>query len=139
MRRVYLDYNATTPIAPEVRETMQSFLAEHFGNPSSDHSLGRASGEAISDAREQLAGLIGADPAEMIFTGGGTESNNAALKGVFLGDISFLRGHLIISAVEHPAITVPTHYLKQHGVDVTIVPCDGQGFVDPEAVAQAIR
>ena len=80
MRRIYLDYNATTPILPEVREAMQPFLAEHFGNPSSDHSLGRACCEAISDAREQLAALIGADADEIIFTGGGTEANNAAIK-----------------------------------------------------------
>ena len=139
MRRIYLDYNATTPISPEVREAIQPFLAEHFGNPSSDHSLGRACAESISDAREQLAGLIGADADEMIYTGGGTESNNFAVKGIFLGDVSFLSGHLIISALEHPATTVPAAYLQKHGVHVTVVPCDGNGFVSPDDVRDAIR
>jgi cysteine desulfurase len=139
VRRIYLDYNATTPIAPEVRQAMQPFLAEHFGNPSSDHSLGRACSEAISDAREQIAGLIGADGDEIIFTGGGTESNNMALKGIFLGDTSFLSGHMIISAIEHPATTEPATYLQKHGVDVTVVPCDGNGFVNPDDVRAAIR
>lgn len=139
MRRIYLDYNATTPIAPDVREAMQPFLAEHFGNPSSDHSLGRACAEAISDAREQTANVIGVEADELYFTGGGTESNNLALKGVFLGDISFLQGHLIISQIEHPATTVPADYLERHGVKVTRVPCDERGFVDPQQIEDAIQ
>ena len=139
MRRIYLDYNATTPVAPEVREAIQPFLAEHFGNPSSDHSLGRACAEAISDAREQLAALIGVDSDEMIVTGGGTESNNLAMKGIFLGQASFLSGHLIISAVEHPATSSPADYLRQHGVEVSVIPCDQSGFVDPDDVRHAIR
>lgn len=139
MRRIYLDYNATTPVAAEVREAMQGFLAEHFGNPSSDHSLGRACSEAISDAREQVAGLIGADADEVLFTSGGTESNNAALKGVFLGDLSFLQGHLVISAIEHPATASPASYLSAHGVDVSVVPCDGRGFVNPDDVLAVLR
>ncbi len=139
MRRIYLDYNATTPIAPEVRSAMQPFLAEHYGNPSSDHSLGRACSEAITDAREQVAVLIGAEPDELVFTGGGTESNNMALKGIFLGETSFLTGHLIISEIEHPATTVPAAYLEKLGVAVSRVPCDGKGFVDPQEVEKAIR
>lgn len=139
MRRIYLDYNATTPLSPEVREAIQPFLAEHFGNPSSDHSLGRACSEAISDGREQLAGLIGADADEVIFTGGGTEANNLALKGIFLGQTSFLAGHLITSAIEHPAIIAPVEYLRSHGVRATIVPCDGNGVVDPNDVRRAIE
>jgi len=139
VRRIYLDYNATTPITPEVREAMQPFLAEHYGNPSSNHTLGRACAEAISDGREQLAALIGVDADEMYFTGGGTESNNLAMKGIFLGDTSFLSGHLIISEIEHPATVVPAKYLEKHGVAVTRVPCDEQGFIDPEDVRKAIR
>ena len=138
MRRIYLDYNATTPLAPEVRSAMQPFIAEHFGNPSSDHSLGRAASEAISDGREQLAGLIGAEADETYFTGGGTESNNLAIKGIFLGDASFLSGHLITSAIEHPATSVPAQYLEKHGVRVTYVPCDENGIVDPNDVKAAI-
>ena len=139
MRRIYLDYNATTPISPEVRSAMQPFLAEHFGNPSSDHSLGRACSEAISDARERLAGLICAEADQIVFTGGGTESNNLALKGIFLGDVSFLSGHMITSAIEHPATTMPANYLAKHGVDVTVVPCDGDGLVNPDDIQAAIR
>lgn len=139
MRRIYLDYNATTPILPEVREAMQPFLAEHFGNPSSDHSLGRACSEAISDAREQLASLIGADADEIVFTGGGTESNNAAIKGVFFNKQCFLSGHLVISEIEHPASTVPARWLAEHGVRLTIVPCDRDGIVDPDDVRKAIE
>lgn len=139
MRRIYLDYNATTPILPEVREAMQPFLAEHFGNPSSDHSLGRACGEAISDAREQLAALIGADADEIIFTGGGTEANNAAIKGVFFDKKNFLSGHMVISEIEHPATTVPARWLAEHGVRLTVVPCDREGLVDPDDVRKAIE
>lgn len=139
MRRIYLDYNATTPIAPEVCSAIQPFLAEHYGNPSSSHSLGRACSEAIADSRERVANLICAEPDEVIFTGGGTESNNLALKGIFLGETSFLSGHLIISSIEHPATSVPAAYLQKHGVDVTVVPCDRQGFIDPEEVRKAIR
>ena len=139
MRRIYLDYNATTPISPEVRESLQPFLAEHFGNPSSDHVLGRACSEAISDAREQLAALIGAEADDIVYTGGGTESNNLALKGLFLSADSPCQGHLIISSVEHPATSVPAHFLAKLGVQLTVVPCDGTGRVDPDDVKQAIR
>ena len=118
---------------------MQPFLAEHYGNPSSNHSFGRACAEAINDAREQLAALIGVTADELYFTGGGTESNNLALKGVFLGDLSFLSGHLVISAIEHPAISVPAEFLQRHGVAVTRVPSDSEGFVDPTAVRDALR
>lgn len=139
MRRIYLDYNATTPIAPEVREAMQPFLAEHYGNPSSGHTLGRACAEAVNDAREQLAALIGVTAEELYFTGGGTEANNLALKGIFLGDTSFLTGHLVISAIEHPATSVPAAYLEKHGVAVSRVKCDQHGFVDPNDVLEALR
>lgn len=139
MRRIYLDYNATTPVAAEVREAIQPFLAEHYGNPSSDHALGRACAESIADAREQLAALIGVDADNIVYTGGGTESNNLALKGVFLRDDAFLTGHLVISAMEHPAISEPAAFLARHGVRLTVVPCDGHGFVDPDAIRQAIE
>lgn len=139
MRRIYLDYNATTPLRPEVREAMQPFLAEHFGNPSSGHTLGRACSEAISDAREQLAGLVGVEADQIVFTGGGSESNNLALKGVFFNEAHFLAGHLIISEIEHPAVTVPARWLEKLGVELTVVPCDGTGHVDPDDIRKAIR
>src|SRR5678809_1292201 len=91
MRQLYFDYNATTPIAPSVKEAMLPFLAEHYGNPSSTHALGRAAHEAVEDARGQVAGLLGADADEIVFTSGGTESNNLAIKGALLhqGPVSY--------------------------------------------------
>jgi cysteine desulfurase len=139
MRQIYLDYNATTPIAPSVQEAMLPFLTEHYGNPSSSHAIGRACFEAVEDARGRLASLIGADREEVVFTSGGTESNNMALKGVFFGDTPPLRGHLVISAFEHPAVEQPARHLEQWGVEVTRVACDAQGMIDPVDVENALR
>lgn len=139
MRRIYLDYNATTPIAPSVQEAMQPFLAEHFGNPSSNHALGRACHEAIEDARGDVAALLGADPDEIVFTAGGTEANNLALKGVLFGDAPPMQGHLVISAVEHPAVTEPARFLQRLGYSVTVVGCNRDGLVEPEAVERVLR
>src|SRR5689334_15696723 len=107
MRPVYLDYNATTPIAPAVQQAMLPFLAEQYGNPSSSHGLGRAAHEAIEDARERVAALIGCDPDEIVFTGGGTESNNLALKGIAFRHGVAGGGHFVISAIEHPSVAEP--------------------------------
>jgi len=139
MRQIYLDYNATTPIAPSVQEVMLPFLAEHFGNPSSGHALGRACLAAIEDARSQVASLLGADRDEIVFTSGGTESNNLALKGILLKDGPGHGGHLVISAVEHPAIVEPARFLERWGVAVTVVPCDRNGIIEPDRVAAALR
>ncbi|MCA9268038.1 MAG: cysteine desulfurase [Planctomycetales bacterium] len=138
MKSIYLDYNATTPVVPSVLEAMRPFLAEHYGNPSSSHALGRACHEAVSDARDHVSVLLGCDPEEIVFTSGGTESNNLALLGTLMGDPGE-RGHLVISAVEHPSVSVAAQYLQQWGRRVTIVPCDGQGVIDPDAVARAIE
>ena len=92
MRRIYLDYNATTPIAPSVQEAMQPFLTEHFGNPSSNHALGRACHEAIEDARSDVAALLGAESDEIVFTSGGTEANNLASRGFCLAMLLPCRG-----------------------------------------------
>ena len=139
MRQIYLDYNATTPIAPSVQEAVLPFLAQHFGNPSSNHVLGRACRAAIEDARSQVANLLGADHEEIVFTSGGTESNNLALQGSLLNNGPLEPGHLVISAVEHPAIVEPARHLERWGCDVTVVPCDSRGLVDPEHVAAALR
>ena len=139
MRSVYLDYNATTPIAPAAQEAMLPFLAEYYGNPSSHHALGRASYEAIEDARLRVARLLGADRSEIVFTSGGTESNNLAVVGVALRQAPAGSGHLVISAIEHPAILEPAKFLESLGFDVTLVQCDSQGVVHPEAVEAAIR
>ena len=139
MKKIYLDYNATTPVAPSVLALMQPFYSEFHGNPSSAHSHGRAPAEAIEDAREKLACSVGCNSEEIIFTGGGTEANNLALKGVFFNSTPTISGHLIISAVEHPAITEPANFLQKLGVDVTVVGCDGDGMVNPDEVESAIR
>lgn len=139
MQKIYLDYNATTPIAPSVVEAMQPFLSTHYGNPSSSHSLGRVCHEAIVDAREKVAALLGATPNEIVFTSSGTESNNLALKGVMMQQPLDLGGHLVISGFEHPAIEEPARYLHRLGYGLSIVPCSAEGEVQPEAVEAAIR
>jgi cysteine desulfurase len=139
MKHIYLDYNATTPIAPSVVDAMQPFLTHHFGNPSSSHSLGRAAAEAIEDARVQVAGLLGCAQDEVIFTSGGTESNNLAIKGVMMRGAVAGSGHLIISQIEHPAVSAPAKFLERLGYDVSVVPCDANGVVQPETVEAAIR
>ena len=139
MRQLYLDYNATTPIAPSVQEAMLPLLVEHFGNPSSNHAKGRAAAEAVEDARGHLAVLLGCDPDEIVFTSGGTESNNLALQGVLFRQAPAAGGHLIISAIEHPSVAAPARFLERLGYDVTIVGVTGQGVVQPAAVRAAIR
>ncbi|MBN1910077.1 MAG: cysteine desulfurase [Pirellulales bacterium] len=139
MRTVYLDYNATTPIAPVVQEAMLPFLAEHFGDPASGHALGRACQEALEDARLQVARLLGAQREEIIFTSGGTESNNLALWGMALRHGPAASGHLVLSAVEHASVLEPARYLETLGYGLTIVGCDTQGRVDPATVEMAIR
>ncbi len=139
MRQIYLDYNATTPIAAAVQEAMLPFLAEHFGNPSSNHSLGRAAHEAVEDARSQVAALLGADADEIVFTSGGTESNNLALKGILQRHSPGGGGHLVISAIEHPSVAAPAKYLERLGYDVTVVGASGQGLVQANAVRGAVQ
>jgi cysteine desulfurase len=137
-RPVYLDYNATTPVAPEVADAIGPYLREHFGNPSSSHVYGRRAHEAVDRAREQVASLVGATPAEIVFTGCATEANNLAVLGVARA----LRGrkrHVVTSAVEHPAVAQPCARLGEEGWDVTIAPVDAHGRVDPRAVARALR
>ncbi len=137
MKQVYLDYNATTPVAPSVLEALEPFLTTHFGNPSSSHALGRAAAEAIEDARMQVASLLGVNREEIVFTSGGTDSDNLAIKGVMLADDS--PGHLVISSIEHPAVTQPARFLERLGHDLTIVPVQPDGVIDPDNIARAIR
>ena len=139
MRQIYLDYNATTPIAPSVREAMQPFFVEHFGNPSSTHAMGRACRESIEDARTQVASMLGADSDEIVFTAGGTESNNLAILGTLFQRAPIIDGHLIISNLEHPATTAPAAYAARWGIDVTVVQCDSDGVVSLESVEAAMR
>jgi cysteine desulfurase len=134
---IYLDYNATTPIAQEVAEAMTPYLYEHFGNPSSSHPYGIAAKQAVETARRQVAGLLGCQPAEVIFTSGGTESNNYAIKGVALGDRR-RRNHIITSAVEHPAVIEVCNWLETQGLRITVLPVDEYGLVDPADLERAI-
>lgn len=139
MRQIYMDYNATTPVAPNVRAAVLPFLSEHYGNPSSSHALGRAAHEAVEDAREQVAALIEAEREEIVFTSGGSESNNLALKGVLFRQALEVGAHLIISSIEHPAIVEPARFLERLGYDLTVVPADSRGVVHPQAIADAFR
>lgn len=135
---IYLDYNASTPVDPTVAEAMRPFIERHYGNPSSSHALGRMEHAAVDNARDQVAGLLGCTAGEVIFTSGGTESNNHVIKGVAhkLRD----RGrHIIISAVEHPAVVKPCRFLEACGFEITEVPCDATGRVDPTAVRDEMR
>ncbi len=136
-KRIYLDYNASTPLAPEVVEAMRPFLTEHFGNPSSHHWAGAPAKAAVERARVQVATLIGCAADEIVFTSGGSESNNHALTGVFFANRG--RGdHIITSAVEHPAILRPLRFLETLGAKVTVVPVDREGRVDPDDVRRAL-
>jgi len=135
---IYLDYNATTPVAPEVADAMLPFLREQFGNPSSSHRYGIQAREAVDRGRAQVAALIGADPSEILFTGCATEANNLAILGVARA-LRDKRRHIVTSAIEHPAVMQPCLRLREDGWDVTIVPVDGAARVDPEAVSRALR
>ncbi len=136
---VYLDYNATTALAPEVLDAMMPFLKEEFGNPSSIHSRGQTAKAALYDAREQVARLIGAGPTELVFTSGGTESDNLAILGVLeAAGKPANRGHLITSAVEHHAVLNTMKALAKKGWPVTFLKVDRAGRVDPAALEEAM-
>src|SRR5262245_55622414 len=135
MTPIYLDYNATTPIDPAVRDAMLPFLGEQFGNPSSSHDYGRAAHEAVDKARAQVAELIGAQPDEIVFTGGGSEASNHAIKGVVFARLRRVTGwlpwrgapHVITTAIEHPATLRPCEFLRRLGCHVSVVPVDRHG------------
>jgi cysteine desulfurase len=134
---IYLDHNATTPIDPDALRAMMPFLTEEFGNPSSGYSLGKRAHEAMDHAREAVADLLNCQPREIVFTSGGSESNNMVLKGVV--DLTNPQEyHIITSAIEHPAILNPALFLMELGVKLTILPVDRLGHVDPDDVRKAI-
>ncbi len=142
---IYLDYNATTPVDPGVADAIAHALRELWGNPSSTHEYGRRAHEAVSRARAQVAELLGAQPDEIIFTGGGTEASNHALKGAVFARLQgffgrWVRGaHIITTAIEHPATLQPCEFLKRLGCKVTVLPVDRSGIVDPAAVEKAFE
>ena len=138
MRRIYLDHNGTTRVDPDVLEEMLPYLGERFGNPSSIHHFGQQARRALDRARRQVADLIGAEPAEIVFTSGGTEANNQAIRGVIELDGTDRR-HVVTTAVEHQAVLEPCRFLEERGISVTYLPVDEHGMVAPESVAAAIR
>lgn len=137
-RPIYLDYNATTPLDPEVIAAMRPYLNERFGNPSSSHRYGLEARNAVERARAQVAALLFCDPSEIIFTSGGTESNNMAIKGIAWAR-RHVGNHLITSQVEHSSVTQVCQFLERHGFVVTYLPVDDLGRVRPEHVERAIR
>ena len=137
MKRIYLDYAATTPCDPEVIKAMEPYFFEKFGNPSSIHTEGQEAKRAIEDARERLASFLGAKPEEIIFTSGGTESNNFAVGGM-AHPLGKKGNHIITTAIEHHAITEPCKFLEKKGFKVTYVGVDKYGLVSPEDIKKAI-
>lgn len=137
---VYLDHNATTPLDPRVLDAIRPVLADGFGNPSSDHSYADRPRAALATAREQVAALVGAEPAEVVFTGSGSEADATAIRGVVTAATGVDRPHLITQATEHPAVLAACDYAQRHhGAEVTVLPVDGAGLVDPDALAAALR
>jgi cysteine desulfurase len=136
MHPIYLDYNATTPLCAEAKEAMTAAL-EHFGNPSSSHAYGKEAKGVVETARLSLAKLLGASPSEIVFTGGGSEANNYALKGV-VWSLKEKGNHIITSGIEHPAILKPCQFLEKQGYAITYLPVDEYGLVDPQAVRKAL-
>lgn len=137
MKKVYLDYAATTPVAQEVLEAMMPFFSEKFGNASSLHAYGQEARNALENARKKIASFINARPAEIIFTSGGTESNNLAIKGIAFANKDKGK-HIITSKIEHAAVLEPCKWLEKQGFKVTYVPVDPEGLVNPEDVEKAI-
>lgn len=135
---IYLDYNATTPIDPQVAKAMLPFIQSQFGNPGSGHEIGLRAKAAVDKARDQVAELLGANPSEVIFTGCATEANNLAIKGV--AEASKNKGrHIIATTVEHPAVIEPLKFLAERGWEVTLLPVDHTGLVSADSLAEAIR
>ena len=137
MDGIYLDYNATTPIDPAVAEAMLPYVHGLFGNPSSGHAYGLAAREGVEHARQQVAAMLSCSADDLIFTSGGTEANNHAIKGV-IGAHRQRGSHIITSAVEHPAVTEVCRYLEAYGVRTTYLPVDEFGVVDPRQVEESI-
>jgi len=137
MRRIYLDYNASTPIAPQVARAMHAVLEESYGNPSSDHWAGRVAKDLVEGSRAQVANLLGCTDAEIVFTSGGSEANNLALKGLYFARRGE-RAHIITSDIEHPSILEPCRFLERWGARITRLPVDGIGRVDPDDLRRAM-
>jgi cysteine desulfurase len=137
MNRIYLDHNASTPVDPRVAEVMRALLETSFGNPSNPHWAAQPAKQALEAARAQVAALVGCAAGEIVFTSGGSEANNLALKGVFYAQRKH-PAHIITSAIEHPSILAPCDFLERQGVSTTRLPVDGAGRVNPDDLRRAI-
>lgn len=137
MRKIYFDYASTTPVDPLVLEAMRSYFSEKFGNPSSSHAFGREAHDALERARETVARFIGARPQEVVFNSGGTEGNNHAVFGIARG-LQKRGRHIIASGIEHHSVHGPLEYLANEGYQVTYLPVDSKGLIDPEDVRKAM-
>ena len=138
MKRIYMDHAATTPVRPEVWEAMLPYFSTEFGNPSSVYSWGRSARKALDSARDKVAALLGASASEIVFTSGGSEGANLAIKGVAWADQNKGK-HIITSAIEHHAVLDTVLWLETQGFEVTILPVDEYGLVDPAQVEAALR
>lgn len=138
MKKIYFDHIAATPVAPEVKQAMESFLSEKFGNPQSLHSFGQEAREAVEKAREQVAHLIKAEPEEIFFTSSGSESNNLAIKGLALAHQK-KGNHLLLSSIEHQSVLHSGKFLEKLGFEVETISVDSYGRVDPDDVRRAIK
>jgi cysteine desulfurase len=137
-KRIYFDHSATTGVLPEVYDAMTPYFLDKFGNSSSIHSFGREAKIALEDARKKVADLLNADPSEIIFTSGGTESDNLAIKGVSMYK-GKMKGHIITTKIEHHAVLEPCDWLKRFGFEVTQIPVDSEGIVDAGDIERAAR
>ncbi|OQX71809.1 cysteine desulfurase NifS [Candidatus Parcubacteria bacterium 4484_255] len=138
MKKIYLDYSATTPVDKRVMKAMRPYFSKFFGNASSLHKAGKLAQKALNDSRKQIARLIGVNPQEIIFTSGGSEADNLALKGIFYG-LNYPGQHIITSSIEHHAILNTVHFLEKQGVEVTYLPVDKSGFINPIDVEKRIK
>lgn len=137
---LYLDHAATSPVRPEALEAMHPYLTGVFGNPSSHHTAGEAAAGALADARSRIAGVLGMRAGDVVFTAGGTEANNLAVKGIVLAAMESGRRHLVVSPIEHESILESADHLRRfHGVEVTMLPVDAAGRIRPAGLEQAIR
>src|SRR6266498_526769 len=139
MRRVYLDNNATTPVLPEVLEAMRPYFSEHFGNASSIHHHGQETRGAVERARESVAALLGCRPAELVFTSGGTEADNLAIFGLLNQGFVRAGDHVISSTIEHHAVLNSCKQLQERGTEVTFLPVDGRGLINPDDLRRRLR
>ena len=141
MSGLYLDNAATTPVRREVLEAMSPFLTSAYGNPSSHHTVGEQAAAALDDARRRVARVLGVRPGDIVFTSGGTEANNLAIKGIALAALQNSGArHVITSPIEHESVLASVGYLRRlHGFEVTVLPVDADGVIDPGDVAGAVR